>query len=135
VSRASAYLRFGPADGTPGTFNDFSSYTPREADCVDGCPAPGFDFLPAGFGADNSVQMVANTPYFVLVELQIDPEPTNLQLSASIDPKFSAAAEGGFFAYSLGVTDASTTPEPGALVLMLSGFAVLGGLRRCGRRQ
>jgi hypothetical protein len=81
------------------------------------------------------VQIVANTPYFVLLDLEIRPSPTDEQLLASIDPQFSTTATGGFFDYSSGVTDASATPEPGALVLILSGFALLGGLPRHGRRE
>jgi len=132
-SNGSAYLAFGPAGGSAGTFGDFSSYTLQEVDCANGCPK-GFPGAPAPFATDNFVQMTANIPYFVLLDLQIDPSATGLQSLTSIDPVFSTAAAGGFFVYSSGVTDAGAAPEPGALILMLSGYALLGGLLRRGRR-
>jgi hypothetical protein len=134
ASNAFAYLAFGMADGAPATFNPFTSYTLQEADCVNyGCNyIPVAGVTPAPFAADHLVQMVANTPYFVLLDVQINPSPTGVPLLASIDPQFSTDAAGGSFAYSSGVTDVNSTPEPGTLVLMLPVVALLGGLRRCG---
>jgi hypothetical protein len=129
VSQSSIYLGLGPAGGEPGTLGNFASYTLQEADCVNGCPY-GFDGTPAAFATNNSVQMIEGTPYFVLLDLTIDPGTTNQQLMASIDPQFSTTATGGYFAYSAGVTGSSAVPEPGALVLMLSGIALLCGLPR-----
>jgi hypothetical protein len=135
LSNAFAYLAFGPADGAPGTLNDFASYTLQEADCVNfGCqdiPVGGVTHAP--FIANNSVEMEANIPYFVLLDMEIRPSASGLQQMVTIDPQFSTTEAGDFFVYSAGVTDAM--PEPGALVLMLSGFALLCGLPRQGRRE
>jgi hypothetical protein len=128
VSQSSIYLGLGPAGGEPGTLGNFASYTLQEADCVNGCPY-GFDGTPAPFATSNSVQMIEGTTYFVLLDLWIDPGTTGQQLMASIDPQFSTTATGGYFVYSAGV---GAVPEPGALVLMLSGIAFLCGLPRRG---
>ena len=135
ASGAFAFLAFGPADGEAGTFNPFNSYTLDEADCVNnGCGyIPVAGVTPAPFVTDHFVQMVANTPYFVLLDEEIEPSTTGQQLMAFIDPQFSTTATGGSFDYSSGVTDPS--PEPAALILMLSGAALLGGLARHGRRR
>lgn len=126
ISHASAYLAIGQSANAPGSFTDFASYAFREADCLNGCPPPGFaGITPAPFNPAPSIQMVANVPYFMVIDLLMRPEPSNLPVTASIDPTFSTTAAGGYFAFSAGVI--SDAPEPGAWLLILTGFA-LGGL-------
>jgi hypothetical protein len=79
---------------------NFASITLQEADCINGCPAPGFTVTPAPFTLDHSVQMVADTLYFITLQVQIDPNPSNTQLGASVDSTFSTSATGGFFSFS-----------------------------------
>ena len=131
ISQASAYLAFGQASGVTGFGSGaFASYVLQEADCVNGCPAPGFVFTPAGFTADHLVPMIANVPYFILLQLQINPQPNNQQLTGLIDPIFSTTATGGSFVFSPGVTGPASVPEPSVWLLTLAGLACLGGFAR-----
>jgi hypothetical protein len=128
-SNAFAYLAVGLADGASGTLNPFNSYALQEVDCVNACQyLPVGGITPAPF-TPKSIQMTANTLYFVLLDLEINPSASGLQQMAFIDPTFSTTAPGGSFDFSAGVTDASAMPEPGALVLMLTGLLLLCGLR------
>jgi hypothetical protein len=122
-SYISASLRFGPAGSRTDIFNNFASTTFQEAHCVNGCPAPGFVIPTAPFTPDNLVQMDANTLYFVQLDLLINPGPSGVQLTGSIDPTFSTDA-GGSFVFSPGVFGA--VPEPSTWAMMILGFAGVG---------
>lgn len=127
-SRVSAGLAFGLAGTATGNFNNFSSKTFEEADCLNGCPAPGF-IVPTGpFVADNLVQMDANSLYYIQLDLLLNPGPSNVEISALIDPTFSAIASGGQFIFSPGVLSVASTPLPAALPLFASGLGVLGAV-------
>lgn len=134
VSTAYAYLAFGPAGTVSGNFNDFASFTLQEADCLRGAGCP---IVPTGpFVADHLVQMTANIPYFLTMDVEIFPIPNNLTATAFIDPTFSTTASGGFFAFSQGVFDGPVigtvpeTPSWALLILGLAGFGFAGRRRR-----
>ena len=122
-SYISSSLRFGPAGLATTNFNNFASTTFQEAHCVNGCPAPGFAIPSAPFKPDNLVQMDANTLYFVQLDLLINPGPSGVQLTGSIDPTFSTDA-GGSFIFSPGI--AGAVPEPSTWAMMILGFAGVG---------
>jgi hypothetical protein len=126
---ASAGLAFGPASTSIGSFNNFASKTFEEADCTSRCPAPGFIVTPAPFVTDHLLSMEANTLYYIQLDLLLNPGPSNVEISALIDPTFGAT--GGSFIFSPGVTSA-VTPIPAALPLFISG---LGGLGLLGWRR
>jgi len=122
----SASLRFGRAGAATSSFNNFASLTLQEADCLNGCPSPGFAIATAPFTANHQLQMVANTLYFIQMDLLIAPRPTGVQVSAMIDPMFSSDF-GGEFAFSPGVFAAtSAVPEPSTWAMMILGFAGVG---------
>jgi PEP-CTERM motif len=122
----SASLRFGRAGAATSSFNNFASLTLQEADCLNGCPSPGFAIATALFTANHQLQMVANTLYFIQMDLLIAPRPTGVQVSAMIDPIFSSDF-GGEFAFSPGVFAAtSAVPEPSTWAMMILGFAGVG---------
>lgn len=131
-----AYLRFGLAGLSTSSLNNFSSIVFEEADCINGCPFG--TFVPPGpFVPDHLVKMIANTPYFIQLGLKFASQPSHVQVSGMVDPVFSASTFGGSFIFSPGVFDRSTSvPEPGAWMLMLSGFLAIGVLarRRAGSR-
>ena len=136
VSTAYAYLAFGPAGTVPGNFNDFGSFALQEADCLlsSGCPI----VATGPFVADHLIQMTANIPYFLTMDVEIFPIPNNVSATAFIDPTFSTTAPGGFFAFSQGVFDGSVTstvPVPPSQSLMILGLAGIGfaGRRRRAR--
>jgi hypothetical protein len=120
----SAHLKFGPADSTPGSFNDFASTTFEEAACINRCPAPGFAIATAPFVADNLVTMTANTLYFMQLDLLMNPGPSNVAIRGLIDPTFSTSAAGGTFVFSV-----QPAPIPAALPLFASGLGGLGIVR------
>jgi hypothetical protein len=127
----SASLSFGPSDAVPGNFNDFASKTFEEAECLVRCPAPGFAFPAGPIVTDHLVSMEANTLYFIRLDVLLNPGPSNVEVSASLDPTFSTSASGGQFIFSPGVTSA-VTPLPAALPLFISS---LGGLGLVGWRR
>lgn len=132
--RVSAHLAFGPAASNSANFNNFSPVTFEMADCPNGCPAYGISTGP--FGHDNLVQMVANTLYFIQLDLLFSPRPDGVQLSALIDPAFTTDILGGQFIYSPGVfSAASETPLPAALPLFAGGLGVIGFLARRRKRK
>ena len=118
----SAHLIFGPAGPSTTSFNNFTSVTFEEADCLNGCPAPGFGIPTAPFAPDNQVQMDANVPYLVRMDLLFRPTTSGLQISGLIDPTFTTTS-GGEFIFSPGVFAA---PEPGTSSLLLAGVLALG---------
>lgn len=119
----SAHLAFGPAGPSTTSFNNFSSVAFQETDCVNGCPPPG-SANPAPFVADHQIQMVANTPYLVQLDLAFRPTTSGVQISGLIDPMFTTDILGGRFIYSPGVFDASpAVPEPSTWMMMILGFA------------
>ena len=132
-----AALTFGQAGGRPGFFNDFATRDLREVDCANFCTpeAPGPKTGP--FTPNNTVQMIANTPYFLQLSLFYRPESSHVQISGLIDPTFTDANFGGTFAYSPGVFDgaAGGVPEPATWAMMLTGFGGLGAVMRSRRRR
>jgi hypothetical protein len=78
---------------------------------------------------DHLLSMEANTLYYIQLDLLLNPGPSNVEISALIDPTFGAT--GGSFIFSPGVTSA-VTPVPAALPLFISG---LGGLGLLGWRR
>jgi len=129
--QASAYVGLGQAGANTANLNNFASKTFEEAECVNGCPN-GFGFPTGPFADDHLVSMEANTLYYVELDLLFRPDATNLDVSAMIDPIFSAS--GGRFIFSPGVFSPGTaaTPLPAALLLFISG---LGGLSLLGWRR
>jgi len=88
---------------------------------------PGFAIPTGLFTPDNQVQMVANTPYLVQLDLQFRPVPSGVQISGLIDPTFTTSASGGQFVFSPGVFDVTTAvPEPSTWAMMPLGFAGVG---------
>lgn len=135
-SPISASLRFGLAGPSTSLFNNFSTVLFQEADCVNGCPSPGFAVPTGSFLPNNQVQMVANTLYFLQMDLLIDAHPSGVQVSGLIDPTFSTAADGKFV-FSPGVLgqSAPAVPEPSTWAMMLLGFGSLGVAMRRRRRE
>lgn len=133
-SQISASLRFGLAGPSTNSFNNFSSVLFQEADCLNGCPSPGFGISPQSFTPDNQVQILANTLYFLQMDLLIGARPYGGQVTGLIDPTFSTAAAGQFV-FSPGVLGqtAPAVPEPSTWAMMLLGFFFIGTVAR--RRQ
>ena len=124
----SASLRFGPAGSAITSFNNFVSLTLQEADCLNGCPSPGFAIATAPFTPNHQVQMLANTLYFLQMDLLIAPQPTGVQVSGLIDPMFSSD-QGGQFIFSPGVFGVSSgVPETSTWVMMVLSFAGVGAI-------
>jgi hypothetical protein len=135
---AQAYLRFGIAGQSFGNFNNFQSITFQETDCAHGCSSEISAPSPSAFQPISSVQMIANTLYFVQMKVSISPGATGVQSSASIDPTFTTDALGGTFLFSPGVTGRAApdgVPEPAAWALMVAGFGLAGTALRTRRRQ
>ncbi len=119
----SAHLAFGPAGISTARFNNFTSITFQEADCVNACPFP----VAGPFVPDHEVQMLANTLYFIQLDLLFEPTTSGVQNSGFIDPTFSSRAPGGQFLFSPGVFAAtSAIPEPSTWAMMILGFAGIG---------
>ena len=128
-SAGQAYLGFGPAGSDTTSINNFNQIIFQDTDCVDGCRTGVGNFLsPMPLPTNQSVQMVANTPYFVQTWVTINPAPSGLQLSGMVDPTFTTNT-GGTFIFSPGITGVGpSVPEPATWVTMLLGFAGLGFL-------
>ena len=112
ITAMSAAVTFGAAGTSTTRFNNFAGTTFQEADCVNGCPAPGFISSTGPFAPVQSVQVVANTPYFVQLDLLIRAQPSGAQQSGSIDPTFSSAF-GGEFLFSAGIPSNPGMPSGG----------------------
>jgi hypothetical protein len=125
-SPISASLKFGMAGQSTGSFNNFSSVTLQQADCVNGCPAPGFAIPTAPFVANHQVQMQANTLYYIELDLLANGSLGG-QITGLIDPTFSSDF-GGQFLFSPGVfgADVGAVPEPSTWAMMILGFAGIG---------
>lgn len=122
----SASLRFGVAGASITSLNNFSSLTFQEADCLNGCPSPGFAIATGPFVPDNQVQMVANTLYFLQMDVLLRPNSSGVQNTGMIDPTFSSDF-GGQFIFSPGVfAPTSAVPEPSTWAMMILGFAGVG---------
>jgi hypothetical protein len=130
-----AYIAFGPAGEEPGTLNDFSAYTYQDTDCVTACSEGVANYTdPQPFPASEAVQMVANTPYFLVIYDEIGLTTSGLQSSASIDPTFTTDAQGGDFIFSPGVLSSlSGVPEPATWSMFLLGFGAIGWTLRSRR--
>jgi hypothetical protein len=138
VTAMSAAMTFGTAGTATTSLGNFSAITLQEADCVNGCPAPGFVPSTGPFAPDQSVQMVANTPYFVQLDLLIRAQPSGMQESGMIDPTFSSTS-GGQFIFSPGVPpegggtmqapEIDASAGASALSLLVGGLLVLRGRR------
>lgn len=125
-SPASAALTFGLAGSSTTSFNNFASIQLQEADCMNGCPAPGFVTGTPAFTPDHQVQMIANTLYFVQLDVLLDAQPTGVQNSVMIDPVFTSNS-GGEFVFSPGVFGVTSgVPEPSTWAMMILGFCGLG---------
>ena len=119
---AQAYLAFGrAADPVDPLHPRFLSYLVSETDCANRCQQGVGNYLsPSPFPAVLSVEMVANVPYLVELDVWIYADSIGTQFDASIDPTFSTSAIGGSFAFSPGVT--SAVPEPAAASAFLAGL-------------
>lgn len=133
-SAISASLRLGLAGSSTNSLNNFTSVLFQEADCVNGCPSPGFANPTGSFTPNNQVQILANTLYFVQMDLLIGAQSTNKQVTGLIDSTLSTAAAGQFV-FSPGVLGQTVTavPEPSTWAMMFLGFILIGTLVR--RRQ
>jgi len=132
TSFVSTHLAIGKAGTNFGSLSNFDGdLTFEEADCVNGCPAPGFvsTITPAPFVPDHLLSLEANTLYFLEMDVLLNPQTFGTQLTGKVDPTFSAA--GGQFVFSPGVFSA-VTPIPAALPLFAS---ALGGLGLVGWRR
>ena len=99
-SAGQAYVGFGPAGSDTTSINNFNQIIFQDTDCVDGCRTGVGNFLsPMPLPTNQSVQMVANTPYFVQTWVTISPAPSGLQLSGMVDPTFTTNT-GGTFIFS-----------------------------------
>jgi PEP-CTERM motif len=129
-ARIAAHLEFGQAGGSPAFFGNFASVTLDETDCVNGCPPELRSFTPAPFAPVHTVQMIANTPYYIQLDVSFRPNSSHVDESALVDPTFSDRGSGGVFAFSQGAFQPSAVPEPSAWLLMLGGLAAVGGMVR-----
>ena len=122
----SASLRLGLAGASTTSLNNFSSLTFQEADCLNGCPSPGFAIATGPFVTNNQVQMIANTLYFLQMDVLLRPISSGVQNTGMIDPTFSSDF-GGQFIFSPGVFAAtSAVPEASTWAMMILGFAGIG---------
>ena len=133
---AQAYLAFGPAaQPFDPSHPRFLSTVVGQTDCASRCQQGVGNYLsPSPFPAVISVEMTANVPYLVELDVWIYADSIGTQYDASIDPTFSTNATGGTFAFSPGVV--SAVPEPagaGALLLGVLGLAAVGGTRKSPR--
>jgi hypothetical protein len=133
----SAYLEFGVAGNTPSEFNNFQFNTPIELVEQDSTDTNcGSCFLGSNvphFKTDNVVQMVANTPYFIQLGVNLDLEADGVPNGASVDPTFSDPTYGGTFVFSPGVSNAMAAPEPAPWAMMLVGLGAAGAVIRKSR--
>ena len=134
LANGQVYIAFGPAGSEPTSLNNIASYTFQDTDCVNACTIGEGNYMdPRPFLPNQPVQMLADTPYIVEIQTQIQPGTTNVPLTASVDPTFTATG-GGRFYFSPGIT--SGVPEPASWTMMLAGLAGLGaGLRRFRRSR
>jgi hypothetical protein len=130
---AQTYLGFGRAAQPFDPLHPrFESMLVSETDCAVRCQQGVGNYLsPSPFPAVISVEMTANVPYLVELDVWIYADSIGTQYDAWIDPTFSTSATGGRFAFSPGVT--SAVPEPtgaGALLAGVLGLAAVAAKRR-----
>ena len=126
-ANAQAYLAFGTPGANTGTINNFQAILYETTDCANHCPIGEANFTnPQPFPAIVPLEMVANTPYLVTLQLFIGPGPfpTGDQLSALIDPTFATSELGGNFVFSPDIT--AGVPEASTWAMMLLGVAGVG---------
>jgi len=130
---AEAHLKLGVAGSNPGHLGDFDdALALEETDCTANCPALLFPGFVGAFPAHSAIQMVANVPYFLQMDVVILSQPNDAADHASIDPMFSDPLDqGGHFLFSPGVLGgAAGVPEPGGWLLALTGFGLVGAAVR-----
>jgi hypothetical protein len=131
-SKVSAHLRLGQGGSDTGALGNFISTAFEEADCgASGCAAAFNNNLQIhAFSPDNTVQMDANTLYYVELNLTITPAADGIATSGMIDPTFSGGSPTGHFIFSPGVS--AVAPIPATLPLFATSLAGLGviGWRR-----
>lgn len=134
TASVSAYLEFGQASNSFGNFNNFSTKDLIEQSGTDAnCHSCVLGNEPA-FRPDNVVQMIANTPYFVQIGVNLDLEADGIPNGASVDPVFNDMGAGGAFAFSPGVTSGvAAVPETGTWAMMLIGIGMTGVVKRHSR--
>lgn len=131
---AQAYLAFGPsAQPFDPAHPRFLSTLVSETDCANRCQQGVGNYLsPSPFPAVISVEMAANVPYLVELDVWIYADSIGTQYDAWIDPTFSTKATGGSFVFSRGV--ASAVPEPADAGVLLAGAAALAAVAAKRRR-
>jgi hypothetical protein len=131
-ANAQAYLAFGTPGANTAAVNNFQTILYETTDCANRCSIGEANFTnPQPFPVNVPLQILANTPYLVTIQLFIGPgpSPTGDQLSALIDPTFSTSELGGNFVFSPGITDG--VPEASTWAMMILGFAGLGLMAYC----
>jgi MYXO-CTERM domain-containing protein len=132
---AQAFLAFGRAAQPFNALHpQFLSSLVSETDCANRCQQGVGNYLsPSAFPALISVEMTANVPYLVELDVWIYADSIGTQFDASIDPTFSTKATGGSFAFSPGVT--SAVPEPTGSSALLAGVLGLVAVAATRRRR
>lgn len=132
---AQAYLAFGRAAQPFDPFHPrFLSTLVSETDCASRCQQGVGNYLsPSPFPAVVSLEMTANVPYLVELDVWIYADSIGTQYDAWIDPTFSTKATGGSFAFSPGVT--SAVPEPAGAGVLLAGVLGLAAVATERRRR
>jgi hypothetical protein len=122
---AQAYLALGrAAEPFDASHPRFLSFLVAETDCANRCQQGVGNYLsPSAFPAVIPLEMTANVPYLVELDVWIYADSIGTQYDASIDPTFSTSATGGRFAFSPGVR--SAVPEPGGVSATLAGVLAL----------
>lgn len=136
-AQMAANLKFGQAGPSTSSLNNFATLDFLEVDCVNGCPPESAGGSTGPFAANHTVQMVANTPYYLQLSLFYRPSSVGVTDTGMIDPMFTDPIFGGNFVFSPGVLGAPIggAPEPATWAMMLMGFGGLGHMLRRRRAQ
>jgi hypothetical protein len=126
---AQTYIAIGAEGGEPGFISNFGSYIYQDTDCVNYCQSGVANYLaPAPIPANVPLSILANEPYLVLLDAEISPGTTGVQLSDALDPTFTTSATGGAFVFSPGVTGG--VPEPATWAMLVMGLGGVGSVLR-----